>query len=201
MIELSNKHHLTGRAAGAVAVLGATALLPFLGSFVAPQTAQAAPRLRPAAAPPLHPFWAAAAVTSGVERAASRRAASSVWDQLAMCESSGDWHSNTGNGFYGGLQFYQPTWEQFGGLKYAPRADLASPDQQIAVAENVQRIQGWDAWPVCARRLGLAGPGQTPAQGQNPGQSVRAKARAVRARGPARARPRATRRPTRPPTP
>ncbi|MFI0901412.1 transglycosylase family protein [Streptomyces sp. NPDC020983] len=81
----------------------------------------------------------------------------SVWDDLALCESSGDWHINTGNGFYGGLQFWQPTWEMFGGLKYAPRADLASPDQQITVAEAVLRVQGWSAWPVCSKRLGLSG--------------------------------------------
>ncbi|WP_308190599.1 transglycosylase family protein [Streptomyces sp. HPF1205] len=87
-------------------------------------------------------------------RALERREA--VWDQLAQCESSGDWHVNSGNGFYGGLQFYQATWEQFGGRRYAPRADLATPEEQVAVARNVQRAQGWQAWPSCSRRLGLA---------------------------------------------
>lgn len=64
---------------------------------------------------------------------------------------------NTGNGFYGGLQFWQPTWEEYGGLAYAARADLASRDHQIRVAEELLGAQGWEAWPVCAKRYGLAG--------------------------------------------
>lgn len=83
-------------------------------------------------------------------------APASTWDAVAQCESGGNWSINTGNGFYGGLQFYQATWEQFGGRRYAPRADLATPEEQVAVARNVQRAQGWQAWPSCSRRLGLA---------------------------------------------
>lgn len=79
------------------------------------------------------------------------------WGCLAECESSGRWDANTGNGFYGGLQFWQSTWEGFGGLGYAPRADLASRADQITVAEKVLAAQGWEAWPVCSRRYGLAG--------------------------------------------
>ncbi|MFI0216312.1 transglycosylase family protein [Streptomyces lydicus] len=79
------------------------------------------------------------------------------WGCLAECESSGDWHINTGNSFYGGLQFWQPTWEAFGGLAFARRADLASRDEQIEIAKRVQAAQGWGAWPVCARRYGLTG--------------------------------------------
>ncbi|MEW1655359.1 transglycosylase family protein [Streptomyces sp. NPDC093707] len=79
------------------------------------------------------------------------------WGCLAECESSGDWHINTGNSYYGGLQFWQPTWEAYGGLDYARRADLASRDEQIEVAKRVQADQGWGAWPVCARRYGLLG--------------------------------------------
>ncbi|MFK0236844.1 LysM peptidoglycan-binding domain-containing protein [Streptomyces vinaceus] len=79
------------------------------------------------------------------------------WDCVADCESSGRWAVNTGNGFYGGLQFWQPTWEEYGGLAFAPRADLASREQQIRVAEDVVGLQGWDAWPVCSKRYGLAG--------------------------------------------
>lgn len=71
------------------------------------------------------------------------------WDRLAMCESSGNWQINTGNGFYGGVQFYQPTWEAYGGLEYAPRADLATKEQQIIVAERVLASQGPQAWPDC----------------------------------------------------
>ncbi|WP_018537076.1 MULTISPECIES: transglycosylase family protein [unclassified Streptomyces] len=77
------------------------------------------------------------------------------WGCLAECESGGDWHINTGNDYYGGLQFWQPTWERFGGLKYAKRADLATRDEQIEVAKRVQAEQGWGAWPICARRYGL----------------------------------------------
>ncbi|MEU2394286.1 transglycosylase family protein [Streptomyces sp. NPDC007369] len=79
------------------------------------------------------------------------------WDCVADCESSGRWAVNTGNGFYGGLQFRQPTWEEYGGLAFAARADLAGREQQILVAEEVVARQGWEAWPVCAKRYGLAG--------------------------------------------
>lgn len=79
----------------------------------------------------------------------------SVWDALAMCESSGNWSINTGNGFYGGLQFTSGTWLAFGGGQYAPRADLATREQQIDVATRVQQGQGWGAWPACTARLGI----------------------------------------------
>ncbi|AKE89052.1 resuscitation-promoting factor [Rhodococcus aetherivorans] len=80
---------------------------------------------------------------------------SSTWDALAQCEATGNWAINTGNGFYGGLQFTQQTWAAFGGTQYAPRADLASREQQIAVAEKVQAAQGWGAWPACTSKMGL----------------------------------------------
>ncbi|WP_331284314.1 transglycosylase family protein [Streptomyces antarcticus] len=79
------------------------------------------------------------------------------WDCVADCESGGRWAVNTGNGFYGGLQFWQPTWEEYGGLVFAARADLATREQQVRIAEDVLGAQGWDAWPVCAKRYGLAG--------------------------------------------
>lgn len=78
---------------------------------------------------------------------------SATWDALASCESSGDWGINTGNGFYGGVQFTQSTWESFGGLRYAPRADLATREEQIAIAEVTRAKQGWGAWPVCSARV------------------------------------------------
>lgn len=150
MSEKSSYRHIPRRHRAAVlAGLGTAALLPLITQPA--EAAQSAPA-RPAAAhaalgsPSGHPSGAAA-------RAAQQ--APSVWDDLAMCESSGDWHINTGNSFYGGLQFWQPTWELFGGLKYAPRADLATRAQQITVAEAVLRVQGWTAWPVCSKRLGL----------------------------------------------
>ncbi|MFE5797721.1 transglycosylase family protein [Streptomyces sp. NPDC056503] len=79
------------------------------------------------------------------------------WGCVAECESSGRWDVNTGNGYYGGLQFWQPTWIEYGGLKYARRADLATRGQQIGIAEDVLRVQGWGAWPVCSKRYGLSG--------------------------------------------
>ena len=75
------------------------------------------------------------------------------WSGVAQCESSGNWSINTGNGYYGGLQFSSPTWLGHGGGEFAPRADLASPAQQIAVAERVLLTQGAGAWPTCGRHL------------------------------------------------
>ncbi|MEY9990223.1 hypothetical protein ABIE67_002255 [Streptomyces sp. V4I8] len=79
------------------------------------------------------------------------------WGCVAACESGGDWHINTGNGHYGGLQFSQQTWEGFGGAKYAARADLATRREQIEIARKVVASQGWGAWPHCSRRYGLKG--------------------------------------------
>ncbi|RLP99653.1 transglycosylase family protein [Micromonospora sp. CV4] len=79
------------------------------------------------------------------------------WDAIAQCESSGNWHINTGNGYYGGLQFSQSTWAGYGGKKYAARADLASRGEQIAIAEKVLDGQGIGAWPTCGRKGGSSG--------------------------------------------
>jgi Transglycosylase-like domain len=99
---------------------------------------------------------AAAAVLVGVVGGCRyARFGPGVWDRLAQCESSGNWAINSGNGFYGGLQFLQATWDGFGGGAFAPRADLASRVQQIIVAERVLAKQGWNAWPECSRKLGL----------------------------------------------
>jgi uncharacterized protein YabE (DUF348 family)/transposase len=76
-----------------------------------------------------------------------------TWDALAACEASGNWAINTGNGFYGGVQFDQNTWERHGGLRYAPRADLATREEQLAIAEVTRAQQGWGAWPVCSVRV------------------------------------------------
>jgi hypothetical protein len=169
------------RAAAVVAVLGAAALLPLV-----PQPAQAAPPVGRSAPPPegyaqavppmraLPPSAKAAPeapapqvvvqpLTESAPQAVSQADSGSfvrqrsIWDDLAKCESSGDWHIDTGNGFYGGVQFWQPTWQLFGGLKYARRADLATPEQQIEIAEALLRVQGWGAWPACSRHLGLSG--------------------------------------------
>ncbi|MEU1476610.1 transglycosylase family protein [Streptomyces sp. NPDC005760] len=85
-----------------------------------------------------------------------------TWNKVAACESSNNWSVNTGNGYYGGLQFTQSTWEAYGGTRYAARADLATRDQQIAVAEKVLDGQGPGAWPACSVRAGLTREGSTP---------------------------------------
>ncbi|MEP6561699.1 MAG: transglycosylase family protein [Nakamurella sp.] len=81
----------------------------------------------------------------------------STWDAVAGCESTNNWSINTGNGYYGGLQFSQSTWDAYGGQDYASRADLASRDQQIAVAEKTLAGQGWGAW-ACAGAGGEEAP-------------------------------------------
>ncbi|WP_327134391.1 transglycosylase family protein [Streptomyces sp. NBC_01343] len=99
-----------------------------------------------------------------------------TWNKVADCESTNNWHINTGNGYYGGLQFSQSTWRAFGGTAYAARADLATKDQQIAVAEKVLGGQGPQAWPVCGKQAGLSRSGPAPAvspQGQGQGQGVK----------------------------
>ncbi|MFE7619308.1 peptidoglycan DD-metalloendopeptidase family protein [Streptomyces sp. NPDC057496] len=78
-----------------------------------------------------------------------------VWEKVAACESTGNWHINSGNGYFGGLQFTRSTWAAYGGTLYAPRADLATKDQQIAIAEKVLEGQGPGAWPGCSTKAGL----------------------------------------------
>jgi hypothetical protein len=87
--------------------------------------------------------------------APAHAANAATWDRVAMCESSGNWHDNTGNGYYGGLQFLESTWLGYGGGKYGARADLATPAEQMAIANRVLEAQGPGAWPVCGPRAGL----------------------------------------------
>jgi uncharacterized protein YabE (DUF348 family) len=75
------------------------------------------------------------------------------WDAVAQCESGGNWHINTGNGFYGGLQFDYSTWLSYGGGQFASRADLASREQQITVATRLYNARGSSPWPVCGAYL------------------------------------------------
>ena len=83
--------------------------------------------------------------------------ASNPWDRLASCESGGNWHINTGNGYYGGLQFADGTWDGNGGERYASRADLATRAEQIIIAAKVLDNRGWSPWPACSYRMGLGG--------------------------------------------
>ena len=98
---------------------------------------------------------AAVASTKSSSASAPAVAGGSVWDSIAQCESGGKWNTSTGNGFSGGLQFTDQTWQAFGGGAYAPTAAGATREQQIAVANKVQAAQGWGAWPACTSKLGI----------------------------------------------
>ncbi|MFF3207878.1 transglycosylase family protein [Streptomyces sp. NPDC002962] len=98
---------------------------------------------------------------------------SGVWDRIAQCESGGNWSINTGNGYYGGLQFSAGTWRAYGGTAYASTADKASKAQQISVATKVQNAQGWGAWPTCSARAGASG--SAPGAGSSSAESSSAK--------------------------
>jgi hypothetical protein len=100
-------------------------------------------------------FVASATAVTGVAITPPAQAAVGVWDRVAACESGGNWAVNTGNGYYGGLQFSQSTWRGVGGLRYAPTASRASKAVQIAMARRVLALQGPGAWPICGRRAGL----------------------------------------------
>ncbi|NEK85123.1 transglycosylase family protein [Blastococcus saxobsidens] len=118
------------------------------------QAAEQEPRPAPAAPAPAVP--APAVPGPAVPRPAPvvpLPGAGNDWDAVARCESGGNWSINTGNGYYGGLQFSASTWTGFGGAEFAPRADLATREQQIAVAERVLAVQGRGAWPTCGRNL------------------------------------------------
>src|SRR5699024_6947318 len=105
-----------------------------------------------------------AVVATGMLATGGAANAATGWDEVAACESGGDWSLNTGNGYYGGLQFSQQTWEGFGGTEYAATADQASKSQQIAVAEKVLASQGAGACPTCGTALrGGADTGSAPA--------------------------------------
>jgi len=150
-----------------------TALLAVLLTLV-PAGAHAAPPLPPPPAP------GAPGAAAGPDFAPYDCAEDQwPWGCIAECESSGRWDANTGNGFYGGLQFWQGTWEDHGGLAYAPRADLATRQEQIKVAEEVLRTQGWGAWPVCSKRYGLSGRVHT----VQPGDTLFAIAKRFRIKG------------------
>ncbi|QPL94750.1 LysM peptidoglycan-binding domain-containing protein [Streptomyces clavuligerus] len=90
---------------------------------------------------------AVAAPLAGASTATAATAAE--WDKVAQCESGGNWSINTGNGYYGGLQFSTSTWAAYGGTAYAPTADKATKAQQIAIAEKTLAGQGKGAWPKC----------------------------------------------------
>ncbi|GGO88262.1 LysM peptidoglycan-binding domain-containing protein [Wenjunlia tyrosinilytica] len=95
-------------------------------------------------------------------------ASGSAWDKVASCESGNNWSMNTDNGYYGGLQFSETSWSVYGGKQYAPTADLASRNEQIAVAEKILADQGPNAWPECSVQAGLTKADATPDASQSP---------------------------------
>ncbi|GHH33442.1 hypothetical protein HNQ79_000508 [Streptomyces candidus] len=97
---------------------------------------------------------AAAMILTGTGSASAASGAN--WPAVAACESGGNWAINTGNGYYGGLQFTQQTWSAFGGTAHAPSAHQASQAAQIAVAEKVLAAQGPGAWGSCGAKAGLS---------------------------------------------
>jgi resuscitation-promoting factor RpfB len=97
----------------------------------------------------------APAVAPAPQVAAVYAAGDTVWDELAQCESSGNWAANTGNGYYGGLQFSYGTWHGYGGGGYADYPHQATREQQIAVAERLRDARGYQPWPACRAKLGL----------------------------------------------
>ena len=99
---------------------------------------------------------AAATAAGGVGLATSAGATDTVWDRVAACESGQNWSINTGNGYYGGLQFDKKTWDANGGSQYAPYPNQASREQQIAIATKIRDQRGgYGAWPSCSKKLNL----------------------------------------------
>jgi len=136
--------------------------LIFVAEPVAPSSVEAiAPAMSVAIIPPTIPpiVEAAPVVTEPPQTTTTSTtqpvvSESSRWDQLAECESGGDWSINTGNGFSGGVQFLRSTWLAMGGGEFAPDAYLASKAEQIVVAERLLEVSGWGAWPGCTRKFG-----------------------------------------------
>ena len=133
----------------------ANALLP--NRTLPSETADADQATAPAPAPAPSPAPAeetdqSAVVQSSAPAPAPAVSGGSIWDQLAQCESGGNWSIDTGNGFYGGLQFTLSSWQSVGGSGYP---NQASRNEQIQRAQMLQARQGWGAWPVCSAKIGL----------------------------------------------
>lgn len=122
----------------------AAAPIPTPGSAPMEATLLTVPTPKPVAAAPA-PAQQSVATYDG----------STVWDALAQCESGGNWAINTGNGYYGGLQFSLGTWEGYGGGEFAAYPHEATREQQIIVAERLRAARGYQPWPACRTKLGL----------------------------------------------
>ena len=137
-----------GTAGQRLVLPGSDPVPPWLarGALATTATARPAPAARAGAAP------AAATAPAQVPGPAPASSGGVNWTAIAACESGGNWAISTGNGFYGGLQFTEQTWLGYGGGQYAASANLATPAEQIAVAQRVLAGQGIGAWPVCGAR-------------------------------------------------
>jgi hypothetical protein len=147
---------------GAAAATGSTTAETIdAGPIPTPASAPMEATLHSAATPPPAPAVAAAAAPAPPAAAPSAPPSTptysgdSVWDDLAQCESGGNWSINTGNGYYGGLQFSYGTWHDYGGGEFADYPHQASREQQIAVAERLHAARGFAPWPACRVKLGL----------------------------------------------
>ena len=129
-------------------------------------------------------FAVAGAVVAGIPLAiagTANAAPTSAWDALAQCESGGNWAINTGNGYYGGLQFNLTTWRAYGGTG---TPNTASKAEQIAVAERTLAAQGWNAWPACSRKMGVRGHAAEPGTSAAPtAKKASAPAKATKSSG------------------
>ena len=114
-------------------------------SVPTPAAAPMEATLNSAAAPPVAPAPQRVVTYAG----------NSVWDDLARCESGGNWAINSGNGYYGGLQFSLGTWQQYGGAEFAAYPHEATREEQIIVAERLRAVRGYAPWPACRAKLGL----------------------------------------------
>jgi hypothetical protein len=103
----------------------------------------------------LYPVATSAPARAPASRPAVTYTGDSVWDDLAKCESGGNWAINTGNGYYGGLQFSYSTWHANGGGAYAEYPHEATREEQIAVGERLHAARGFAPWPACRAKLGL----------------------------------------------
>ena len=140
---------------GAIARLGVVAALVAGACGATGVATDAAPPLTPPPVPPGAPASApaapGAAVTSPAPLPSGTLAApAEPWDTIARCETGGDWHADTGNGYQGGLQLSPGTWSAYGGGQFAPQADDASREHRILVGDRVRAEQGWQAWSNCA---------------------------------------------------
>ncbi len=133
-----------GSTAQAAATTGAEALVPSGSDAPATFTMEATLVVIPTAPLPAAPAQPAATYSGD-----------SVWDDLARCESSGNWAINTGNGYYGGLQFSLGTWNGYDGAEFAAYPHQATREEQIIVAERLRDARGYQPWPACRAKLGL----------------------------------------------